>query len=195
MRIARIIRSNSHVDYVARVIDSLESAAPPSAMDYPFGQFVSVACAHSQAVGVIYNSQLINPDYGNSGPRLSSPPELNSVFSPDYLHEQGVLLGILLLGSAGGAQRRQGVPREVAPVNANVEVMDEDAIRAFHGNAAGALELRYYAHVVTHGGLFAFQLLDTIVERLEQLGGAHDRARLHVLRGALAWQQTMGTMR
>ena len=47
-------------------------------------------------IGVIYNSQLINPEYGSYRPRLSTPAKLNTVFSPDYLNEQGILISILL---------------------------------------------------------------------------------------------------
>ena len=62
-------------------------------------------------IGVIYNSQLINPEYGNYGPRLSTPSRLNTVFSPDYLNEQGVLISILLLGWGIGNESRQEIPR------------------------------------------------------------------------------------
>jgi hypothetical protein len=191
MRIAKIVSSNSHVDYAARVLDALETPAPPAAADYRFGQFVRVGAA----VGVIYNSQLINPEYGNYGPRLSTPPELNAVFSPDYLNEQGVLIGVLLVGSLGEGLREQGVPREVLPINADVETLGDDEVRAFHHDARGTLELRYYAHVTTHAGPFAYQLLASIVDQLEPLTSERERARLQVLRRTLAWQQTVGGMR
>lgn len=201
MRIARIIKSNSHVDYAARVLDALETPMPPAPTDYQFGQFVKVISGNREIIAVIYNSQLLNPEYGNFGPRLSTPPELNSIFSPDYLNEQGVLIGLLLLGAQqrhadGGkdAQRRHGIPREVLPVNAEVETMSEDEVHAFHSSAQGHLELHYYAHVLTHAGLFAFQLLTAIIEQLEQLTNDSERARLAVLRRSLTWQQTMGRM-
>jgi hypothetical protein len=195
MRIARIISSNSHVDYAARIFDSLETADPPTPADYHFGQFVKVAGAGGEVIGIIYNSQLINPEYGNYGPRLSTPPELNLVFSPDYLNEQGVLIGILLLGSiTNGAERRQGVPREVLPINSEVTTMTADEVRAFHHNAPGELEIHYYAHLTTHAGPFAFQLLSAIVEQLEAVTTDRERSRLAVLRRTLAWQQTMGKM-
>src|SRR2546423_1843144 len=106
-RIAKIVKSNSHVDYVARVIDELDADEPPAPEDYGFAQFVAVPLAEGEeAVGVVYDTQLANPDYGSFGPRLSSHAELK-VLSPDFLHEQGVLLGILLVGwrsRAGGAE-------------------------------------------------------------------------------------------
>jgi hypothetical protein len=169
MRIAKIIKSNSHVDYAARVLDSLETPEPPTPAAYCFGQFVKVVTERGEAVGVIYNSQLINPEYGNYGPRLSTPPELNSVFSPDYLNEQGVLIGILLLGWKFGETYQHGIPREVVPINANVEQMTDDEIRAFHHTSDGAVEVHYYTHVTTHAGNFAFALLNEVANQLEAL--------------------------
>jgi hypothetical protein len=195
MRIAKIIKSNSHVDYAARVLDALETAVPPEVSDYRFGQFVKIATQRSEVVGVIYNSLLINPDYGNFGPRLTTPPDLNQIFSPDYLNEQGVLIGILMLGWRTGAGRQQGVPREVVPINAEVETMTEEEIRAFHHDAHGGLEVHYYSHILTHAGPFAVQLLASILEQLEQLTSDRDRARLEVLRRTISWQQTIGRLR
>ncbi len=195
MRIAKIIKSNSHVDYAARVLDSLETPEPPTPAAYCFGQFVKVVTERGEAVGVIYNSLLINPEYGNYGPRLSTPPELNSVFSPDYLNEQGVLIGILLLGWKFGDGYQHGIPREVVPINANVEQMTAEEIRAFHHTADGAVEVHYYTHVTTHAGNFAFALLTEIANQLESLTTESERARLSVLRRTLAWQQTMGKLR
>jgi hypothetical protein len=193
--IAKITKSNSHVDYFARVLDSLETSAHLTPADYRFGQFVKIAVGEAEVIGVIYNSQLINPEYGNYGPRLSTPAELNAVFSPDYLNEQGVLISILLLGWKDGEGNHQGVPRVVLPINSPVETMSEAEARAFHHDGNGALRVHYYSHVTTHAGLFAFQLLAAIVDQLERLANDKDRARLEVLRKTLAWQQTIGKMR
>jgi hypothetical protein len=194
MQIAKIIKSNSHVDYVARVFDALETAAPPAVSDYRFGQFVTIQNGDRSVIGVIYNSQLLNPDYGNYGPRLATPSERNAVFSPDYLNEQGVLIGLLLVGWRDAQGYRQGLPREVLPVNAVVETLGDEQLRAFH-HPHGALELSYYPHVTTHAGFFAFALLNEIADQLERLTDQPNQARLQVLRKSLQWQQTMGTMR
>src|SRR5215211_5200549 len=107
MKIAKIVKSNSHLDYIGRVIDALDVAAPPNVDDYGFAQFVSLPVNETQEiVGVIYNSILINPEYSNFGPRLSPKPELRG-FSPDYLNEQGILVGILLLGSRENGKNHQ----------------------------------------------------------------------------------------
>src|SRR5687768_9432020 len=98
MQIAKIISSNSHIQYYARVLDTLEVEQPPRPADYAFSRFIVVESEGRKIVGVISDSQLINPEYGNFGPRLSSPQEANRLFSPDYLHEQGVLIELLMLG-------------------------------------------------------------------------------------------------
>jgi hypothetical protein len=195
MRIAKIVRSNSHVDYVARVFGPHEIAEDVSPNDYRFGQFVKIAGHGGEVVGVIYNSFLINSAYGDFGPRLSTSQEQNAIFSPDYLNEQGVLIGILLVGWHDGSGYQQGLPREVLPINADVETLSDTEVRAFHHTASQGLELKYYSHVTTHAGYFTFQLLSTIVDQLERLSDERDQARLQVLRRTLAWQQTLGTMR
>ncbi|MDX2042467.1 MAG: hypothetical protein SF097_14685 [Acidobacteriota bacterium] len=192
MLIAKIIKSNSHVDYLARVLDSFEFGEAPKSEDYGFAQFVKVAVGKGEAVGVVYNSQLINPEFGNYGPRLSTPPELNSVFSPDYLNEQGVMIGVLLLGWREGQKSFHGIPRAVLPINAQVETMDDDEVREFHQDKAGAVQLGYFAHVTTHAGDFAFQLLAAVADQLDGLLDASERARLSVLRQTISWQQTVG---
>jgi hypothetical protein len=195
MLIAKIIKSNSHVDYLARILDSFEASESPKTEDYGFAQFVKVAVGAGEVVGVIYNSQLINPEFGNYGPRLSTPPELNSVFSPDYLNEQGVMIGVLLLGWRDGHKSFHGVPRTVLPINAQVETMAESEVREFHQDKTGNVQLGYYAHVTTHAGDFAFQLLSAVADQLDGLLGVSERARLNVLRRTISWQQTVGGIR
>lgn len=195
MRIAKIVRSNSHVDYIARVFGPRETAEEVTPNHYRFGQFVKIAGHAGEVIGVIYNSQLLNPDYGNYGPRLSTPQEQNAIFSPDYLNEQGVLIGLLLVGWQSDGVYQQGLPREVLPIQADVETLSDEEVHTFHHSTPGGLELKYYNHVTTHAGYFTFQLLANIVEQLEPLANERDRARLQVLRKSLAWQQTMATMR
>src|SRR6266508_1056444 len=140
MLIAKITKSNSHVDYFARVLDSLETSVNLSPADFQFGQFVKINVGEEEVVGVIYNSLLIN---------------------------------------------------------SHVETMSDDEVRAFHyggRQVSGGLQAHYYSHVMTHAGLFAFQLLSAIVDQLERLADEQDRARLDVVRKALAWRQTIGKM-
>lgn len=196
-KIAKIVKSNSHVDYVGRVIDRLDVDAPPAADDYGFAQFVSMPLADgSDVIGIVYNTLLANPEYGNFGPRLSSHAEL-SVLSPDYLNEQGVLIGILLLGWREGesGQTNHGLPRRVLPVGQDVYKLDEATVHEFHRGAQGEMQLHYYSQVVAHAGAFAVPLIEAIIESLEPACRTEERQRFCVLKKSLIWQRTLGSMR
>ncbi len=196
MLIAKIVSSNSHVDYVARVIDKFDIAEPPSAEDYGFASFVLISAgSDSNIIGVIYNSMLINPDYANYGPRLSPGPELGS-FSPDFINEQGCLVGILLLGAIDGSGNiTQGVPARVVPPGQEVFSSDDETIKRFHTDQTGSLQIHYYSQVVSHAGTFAVPLLENIIDRLSGDCSDENLRRLAVLRQNLVWQRTIGGMR
>lgn len=200
-RIARIVKSNSHVDYVGRVVDKMDASEPPAADDYGFAQFVRLPLdgGGDEVVGVIYDTQLANPDYGTFGPRLSSHAEL-AVLSPDYLNEQGVLVGILLVGwreaSEDGktATTRHGVPRRVIPVGQDVFKMEAREVAEFH-RAGGELMMHYFSQVIAHAGAMALPLVEAVIEQLEPLCAAAERQRLCVLKKSLSWQRTLGGAR
>jgi hypothetical protein len=197
IRLARVVKSNSHVDYVGRIIDVLDTDAPPAPEDYGFAQFVSIPLDEEQeVVGVIYNSLLANPDYGSYGPRLSPATDL-SVLSPDYLNEQGVLIGILLVGwrERATSVSHQAVPRRVVPVNQDIYALGRDEVQKFHADGEGRVQLHYYSQIITHAGPFSISLIEAILEQLEEGCAAEDRQRLCVLKGALMWQRTVGGMR
>jgi hypothetical protein len=196
IKLAKIVKSNSHVDYVGRVIDALDADESPAATDYGFAQFVSMPLEDgSDVVGVIYNSQLINPEYGNFGPRLSSVID-NSVLSPDYLNEQGLLVGILLLGWRDAAKtNHHTVPRRVIPVNQDIYHLSDEDVKSFHMDAQGHVHLHYYSQIVTHAGPFSSSLIEAIIEQLEPVCEPEERQRLCVLKQALVWQRTVGGQR
>ncbi|MDQ2746281.1 MAG: hypothetical protein M3T96_03370 [Acidobacteriota bacterium] len=201
MKIAKIVASNSHIDYVARVIDALDVAVPPTADDFGFAQFVKISLEdETELVGVIYDTVLVNPDYANFGPRLSPKAELKN-FSPDYLNEQGFLIGILLLGeiSKTGDKAEKithGVPRRAVPAGQNVEKIEAAEIKRFHLDADnGCLQIHYYSQIVAHAGLFAVPLLEAVIEQLKLDCSDSDKQRLGVLKQTLAWQRTLGGMR
>lgn len=197
LRLAKVVKSNSHVDYVGRIVDALDTDAPPGPADYGFAQFVSIPLDdEQQVIGVIYNSLLANPDYGSYGPRLSPATDL-SVLSPDYLNEQGVLIGILLVGwrEPATSVSHHAVPRRVVPVNQDIYRLSDEEVQKFHADAEGRAQLHYYSQIITHAGPFSVPLIEAILEQLEPMCTAEDRQRLCVLRGALMWQRTVGGMR
>ncbi len=195
MKIAKIVSSNSHIDYIGRVVDALDTDAPPQAEDFGFAQFVNLPLENEDVVGVIYNSMLVNPEYANFGPRLSPKPELGN-FSPDYLNEQGFLIGILLLGVKDRADKIvHGVPRRVVPAGQDVYKIEPREVRKFHTDENECLQIHYYSQIVAHAGLFAVPLLEAIIEQLHLECSDSDKQRLGVLKQTLAWQRTMSGMR
>lgn len=196
IKIAKIVKSNSHVDYVGRVIDRLDVDAPPQDADYGFAQFVSLPVSDNfEVVGVVYNTQLVNPEYGQFGPRLSPAADL-AILSPDYLNEQGVLIGILLLGwREHGRAAQMSVPRRVIPVGQDVYRLEESQMEEFHRDGEGRVGLHYYSQIVAHAGAFAVPLVEAILEQLDGVCTPEERQRFCVLKRSLAWQRTLGGVR
>ncbi len=195
MKIAKIVSSMSHIDYTARVIDELDANEAPKPADHGFGQFVGIPMGQETAIGIIYDSKLINPEYSGFGPRLSPRPALGS-FSPDYLNEQGILIGILLLGVVGeDGKAVHGVPRGVVPAGQEVFALDTAGVRRFHSGKAAGIQIHYFSQIVANAGTFAVPLLESIIGQLMPECGPDDVQRLEVLRQSLAWQRAFGGMR
>ena len=91
--LGKIVQSKTYTDYVCQLYSPGEVETLPSPTDYAFGTFVRVPLdtEKDHLVGVIYDTVLLNPDFGNL-PRLSPAPDL-AVFSPDYLAEKVTLVG------------------------------------------------------------------------------------------------------
>jgi hypothetical protein len=163
------------------------SAPPPTA--YTFGTFVSIALegGTGSIVGVIYNTLLMNPDFGSLGTRLSPRSDVE-IFSPDYLAETATLVGIFALGwiDAGG-RPQQGVPAMAATVNCPVERLSDAALADFHTDAAGRLSLRYAPLILAQNNPLAPSLLIAVIDQLADLFPASS-AQLAVMRNNLAWK-------
>jgi hypothetical protein len=151
------------------------------------------------AVGLIYDTILLNPAFGALGPRLSSDTQ-NALFAPDYLAERAVLVSVLLLGTltfiAGGApQIAHGVPSLAPDLGAPVATLPDADLRAFHhfsdggfpGGARAYLHMGYLPHAIAQDNpLLPVAMLRTI-ERLEQLF-PENRALLAIVKRNFAWR-------
>jgi hypothetical protein len=187
--IGKIVKSNSHVDYVCQVYGPGEIASAPPPIAYTFGTFVSIALENDagRLVGVIYNTLLMNPDFGSLGPRLSPRSDVE-IFSPDYLAETATLVGIFALGAVDAAGRvQQGVPALAAAVNCPVERLSGAALRDFHTDAGGRLNLRYAPLILAQNNPLAPSLLITVIDQLAALFPSSS-AQLTVMRNNLAWK-------
>jgi len=193
MFIGKIIKSNSHTDYICQVYSPGEVETPPAPEDYAFGTFVRVEMGNDRwLVGIIYDTMLFNPDFGRLGPRLSPEPEL-AVFSPDYLNEKATLVGIAAVGMMDAAGKGvQGVPSLAASTDALVERMTDEQIRTFHqGNPIP--QLAYAPLLLAQGSPLALPLLQTVIVRLMALF-PDQAALLAVLQDDLAWKAQIGPL-
>ncbi len=231
VELGKIVKSDSHVRYVCQVYGAGEVAGPPLPEDFAFGAFVRVPLraggadvaalapfapgadalapnAHSGtwAVGVVYDTLLVNPAFGTLGPRLSSDDQVR-LFSPDYLSERAVLINILLLGTLaepahnghsaarGGYLVRHGVPPVAPDLGAIVSTLPEAEVRAFHhfgeagapGHGVPYLHLGYLPHVVAQEHPLLPMVVLQIIERLEGLFPAN-AALLSIVQRNFAWR-------
>jgi hypothetical protein len=199
-RLGKVVKSNSHCDYVVQVDDAQDVCSPPSPEACGFGQFVSFDNdSRHWAVGLVYNSQLFNPLFLNTGPRLSSEPD--PLFTPDLVQETRTLLGVVLVGTLvnenGQTYGQHGIPRVVVPANTPVYGMTPAAVHSFHCNGEGQTQFSYYSHLLRSGGMFAAQLAQQVLAELvesELFTGADQRA-LMVLGKELSWKNTLGAIR
>lgn len=196
MNIARIVSSNSHIDYVARIDDASESGdALPRPNDYCFGQFVSLKGDEEEVIGVIYDSRLINPEYGSFAPRSGARGEL-ARHEADFTREQGILVGILLLGTIGeSGEAFHGVPPRIVRVGQLVSTIDTARVNQFHTDADGRIQLHYYPQVVANARQFAIPLLGSIIDLLCKSASDIEKQRLLVLKQSLQWQGTFGAIK
>ena len=186
MLIGKIVSASSHVEYLCQVYGPGETETPPQPHDYGFGTFVSVQQGDGEnLVGVISNTQLVNPEFGNLGPRLSSQDEL-AIFSPDYLNEKVVLVSVTVLGAMGSGGALQGVPTVAANIDAQVRCMEEDKVVTFHQSSQG-LRLAYLPLLVAMNNPLAPQLALGVIDRLSRLF-PEETPRLAILGCNLAWK-------
>jgi hypothetical protein len=237
IELGKIVKSDSHVRYICHVFGAGEVASPPRPVDFAFGSFVRVplrtgpaqadvaalgpvalpssdalaplAGPCTWAVGVIYDTILVNPAFGTLGPRLSNDAQVE-LFSPDYLSERAVLVAILLLGTLSaeppGRQNgqgrgraayavRHGVPPVAPDLGAVVSTLPEPEVRAFHhfaddgppGGANAYLHMGYLPHIVAQDNPLLPMAVLHIIERLEQMFPAN-AALLSIVQRNFAWR-------
>ncbi|MGC1308752.1 MAG: hypothetical protein WA885_16120 [Phormidesmis sp.] len=193
------MKSNSHCDYVVQLDTHNDVENPPQIEDYGFGQFVKFDSSRHWAVGIVYDSQLFNSSFLNSGPRLTSAPDV--VFTPDLVQDTCILLNVVLVGSLQPGKPHHyglhGIPRVVVPANTPVCQMDTTEIHSFHRSAEGRPQFAYYSHLLRSGGGFATELTQQVLGELvatELFSGADQRA-LQVLRKELSWKSKMAAIR
>ncbi|WP_435077174.1 hypothetical protein [Halococcus sp. AFM35] len=196
LTIASIVTSNGQMDYVAEVYRNHERERVPEKQDYEFGQPVYVTTTvrgdERALVGVVYDSQLVDPDQGRDGPRLSTPDQ--ELFVPGYVDEKQTLLGIALLGVAeltsaeggqGFASVSQELPRWTLDIDDSVSKLSGEGFRQFH-YPDDSLQLRYYDRLIETAGQFGAEVTLSLIERLRE--GASNENTLDVIEQKVRWE-------
>jgi hypothetical protein len=194
MKVAKIVSSNSHIAYVARVLDKRDGGGEPHPDEYSFGRFVSMECPDETIVGVISDSRLVNPEYISPSSRLGQASALGEL-RRDLVEDKRTLIAVLLLGSMRGDATEHSIPRRVLPSGLEVESMGSDDIVRFHRDGDGGVKMNYFPSVMSHSGPLSLTLAMTMMDQLGPLFTDFDRQKLAVMRSSLSWKHTFGDNR
>jgi hypothetical protein len=231
MFIGKIVKSDSHINYVCQIYGPREVEVEPSQADYAFGRFVRVAIRSNQnddpdatldfalgisqepvtyAIGVIYDTILLNPAFGSLGPRLSNETQVE-LFSPDYISEKAVLIYVMVLGMMElGApssdattvfSTMHGVPLLSLELGSEIETMTDEEVRAFHffsDSASGPdsvtpyLHMGYLPHIIAQRNSLLPMVTLRIIDQLERLF-PQNLSLLSIVKRNFAWRLKVET--
>jgi hypothetical protein len=202
VEIGCIVHSNNHMDYVVEVYRDSDRNRPPEKHEYAFGQPVYVrqtVQGDDYAVfGVVYDTQIVDPDQGRAGPRLAA--ERQDVFTPGYVQEKQTVLGVAFLGYATIEESQDGdgwcieeVSHEMPPwtleVDMLVQEVSDDAFLRLH-TVDGDLKLGYYQRLLSTADSFGSEVSLSILERLRKVTDSETDDMLDVLEKNIRWQST-----
>ena len=190
MKIAKIVSSNSHIAYVARVLDGRDGEGVPGADEYTFGRFVTIG----DVVGVISDSRLVNPEYLSPSTRLGQASALGEL-RRDLVEDKRTLIAILLLGSMVGGVPEHNIPLRVLESGADVESMSAEEAAAFHRTSDGGVRMGYFPSLMSHSGPLSTTLARTIIDSLKPHFSECEQQKLAVMADSISWKQAFGDSR
>ena len=229
MFIGKIVKSDSHINYVCQIYGPREVELEPTPADYAFGRFVRIAVRSEQsddpdlqlglalgthhepknyAIGVIYDTILLNPAFGSLGPRLSNETQVE-LFSPDYISEKAVLIYVMVLGMMeqrttqnNGAEVlsiMHGVPLLSLELGSEIETMTDEEVRAFHffrdaedSEGREYLHMGYLPHIIAQRNSLLPMVTLRIIDQLEQLF-PQNLSLLSIVKRNFAWRLKVET--
>jgi hypothetical protein len=229
MYIGKIVKSDSHINYVCQIYGPREVELEPNPTNYAFGRFVRIAIRSEQAddhdaqvilalgksseprtyaIGVIYDTILLNPAFGSLGPRLSNETQVE-LFSPDYISEKAVLIYVMVLGMmeqrplAGGQPEvlfvMHGVPLLSLELGSEIETMTDEEVQAFHffkdpdDTEKGAyLHMGYIPHIIAQRNSLLPMVTLQIIDQLERLF-PQNLSVLSIVKRNFAWRLKVET--
>ena len=199
LTLGTVAQSRSQMDYVVEVYRERERERPPEKQDYEFGQPVysttTVRGDEYAVIGVVYDSQLVDPDQGREGPRLSNPDQ--EMFVPGYVDEKRTLLGVAFLGFARLSARsdmegydlvdvEQEMPRWTLDIDDPVSKLSTEGFRQFHFSE-GALQVQYYDRLISTANRFGSEVILSLIDRLRNETQAEEKM-LDVIEQKVRWE-------
>ncbi len=175
-KIGKVIGSNSHIDYTCEIYRKRDKDNPPTPADHSFGQFVyiekEIDGKNIHLIGVIYDSQILDPDQGRTGPKLAEPHE-QELFHPSYIEEKMTLAGIALLGYCEVdddefCSNEHCVPPWTIEIDDIVRTLSDKDFLKFH-EVDGEINLGYYQNLMELAGPFGTDLLSKIIDQLKDM--------------------------
>ena len=197
VRIGSIVSSNSHLDYVVEVYKERDCERPPELHEREFGQPVfikkTVDGTEHAVMGVIYDTQLVDPDQGRTGPRLAQDDQAQ--FTPGYIEERTTLAGVALLGTAAINDDRtitnptHQMPRWTLEVDDTVFHCPDEITRSFH-SIDDQIQLAYMDRLVDIAGDLGAEVIVALIDRLRGLLPEDDPNQrvLDVVEQNVQWQ-------
>lgn len=197
VKIGSIVSSNSHLDYVVEVFKERDCARPPELHEREFGQPVfikkTIAGSEHAVMGVIYDTQLVDPDQGRTGPRLAQDDQAQ--FTPGYIEERTTLAGVALLGTAVITDDRMiaepthQMPRWTLEVEDTVFHCPDEITVAFH-TFDEKLQLAYMDRLVDIAGTLGAEVIVGVIDRLRGMLPDNDPNQriLDVVEQNVEWQ-------
>ena len=197
VRIGSIVSSNSHLDYVVEVFKDRDCDRPPELHEREFGQPVfikKVVDGTEYAImGVIYDTQLVDPDQGRTGPRLAQDDQAQ--FTPGYIEERTTLAGVALLGTATItedrliSEPRHRMPRWTLEVEDTVYHCPDEITVSFH-TVDEQIQLAYIDRLVEIAGDLGAEVIVAVIDRLRSMLREDDPSQrvLDVVEQNVEWQ-------
>lgn len=197
VRIGSIVSSNGHLDYVVEVFKERDCERPPELHEREFGQPVfvkkTVDGTEHAVIGVIYDTQLVDPDQGRTGPRLAQDDQAQ--FTPGYIEERTTLAGVALLGTAVITEDRtiaeptHRMPRWTLEVEDTVFHCPDEIAVAFH-TVDGRIQLAYMDRLMDIAGDLGAEVIVALIDRLRGMlpDDDPDQRVLDVVEQNVEWQ-------
>jgi hypothetical protein len=197
VRIGSIVSSNSHLDYVVEVFRERDCDRPPKLHEREFGQPVfikkTVDGVERAVVGVIYDTQLVDPDQGRTGPRLAQDDQAQ--FTPGYIEERTTLAGVALLGTATITDDRSitepthQMPRWTLEVEDTVYHFPDELTATFH-TIDDQIQLAYIDRLIDIAGDLGAEVIVALIDRLRNTLPDDDTNQrvLDVVEQNIQWQ-------